>query len=58
MLDGQPHFTIQLRVSNGMMSVDQIRGLCNSTLTMEHKDEYTEVFRVALQTREAALTSA
>lgn len=57
MLDGQPHFTIQLKVSNGMMSVEQIRGLCNSTLTMEHKDEYTEVFRIALQTREAALKS-
>jgi hypothetical protein len=58
MLDGQPHFTIQLRVSNGMMSVDQIRGLCNSTLTAENKDEYTEVFRIALQNREAALKSA
>jgi hypothetical protein len=57
MLDGQPHFTIQLKVSNGMMSVDQIRGLCNSILTVKHKDEYTEVFRIALQTREAALKS-
>jgi len=57
MLDGQPHFTIQLKVSNGMMSVDQIRGLCNSTLTVEQKDEYTEVFKAALQTREAALKS-
>lgn len=57
MLDGQPQFTIQLKVSNGMMSVDQIRGLCNSTLTVEQKEEYTEVFRVALQTREAALKS-
>lgn len=57
MLDGQPQFTIQLKVSNGMMSVDQIRGLCNSTLTVEQKEEYTEVFRIALQTREAALKS-
>jgi hypothetical protein len=57
MIDGQPQFTIQLKVSNGMMSVDQIRGLCNSTLTVEQKEEYTEVFQVALQTREAALKS-
>jgi hypothetical protein len=58
MIDGQPQFTIQLKVSNGMMSVDQIRGLSNSTLTIEQKDEYTEVFKLALQARENALKSA
>lgn len=58
MIDGQPQFTIQLKVSNGMMSVDQIRGLSNSTLTVEQKDEYTEVFKLALQAREDTLKSA
>ncbi len=58
MIDGQPQFTIQLKVSNGMMSVDQIRGLSNATLTIEQKDEYTEVFKLALQARENALKSA
>jgi hypothetical protein len=57
MLDGKPQFTIQLKVSNGMMSVDQIKGLCNSGLTLEQKDEYTEVFRLALQAREETLKS-
>jgi hypothetical protein len=58
MVDGQPQFTIQLRVSNGLMSVDQIRGLCNATLNMDLKEEYTEAFKLALQAREAALISA
>ena len=58
MIDGQPQFTIQLRVSNGLMSVDQIRGLCNAVLNTNLKEEYTEAFRLALQTREAALISA
>ena len=57
MLDGKPQFTIQLKVSNGMMSVDQIKGLCNANLTLNQKDEYTEVFRLALQTREEMLKS-
>jgi hypothetical protein len=57
MLDGKPQFTIQLKVSNGMMFVDQIKGLCNSGLTLEQKDEYTEVFRLALQAREETLKS-
>jgi hypothetical protein len=58
MVDGQPQFTIQLRVSNGLMSVEQIRGLCNAVLNTDLKEEYTEVFGLALQAREAALVSA
>jgi len=58
MVDGQPQFTIQLRVSNGLMSVEQIRGLCNAVLNTDLKEQYTEAFRLALQTREAALISA
>jgi len=57
-VDGQPQFTIQLRVSNGLMSVEQIRGLCNAVLNTDLKEQYTEAFRLALQTREAALISA
>jgi len=57
MIDGKPQFTIQLKVSNGMMSVEQIRGLSNSVLSDHLKDEYTQAFRVALQQRDSALQS-
>ena len=57
MIDGKPQFTIQLKVSNGMMSVEQIRGLSNSILSDHLKDEYTAAFRVALQQRDSALQS-
>jgi hypothetical protein len=57
MIDGKPQFTIQLKVSNGMMSVEQIRGLSNSILSDHLKDEYTTAFRVALQQQDSALQS-
>jgi PcfJ-like protein len=57
MIDGKPQFTIQLKVSNGMMSVEQIRGLSNSILSDEIKDKYTAAFRTALQQRDSALQS-
>jgi hypothetical protein len=57
MIDGKPQFTIQLKVSNGMMSVEQIRGLSNSVLSDQTKDEYTQAFRIALQQRDSALKS-
>jgi hypothetical protein len=49
MIDGKPQFTIQLKVNNGFMSVEQIRGLSNSVLSDHLKQQYTEAFRVALQ---------
>jgi hypothetical protein len=46
MIDGEPQFTIQLKVNNGFMSVEQIRGLSNSVLSDHLKQQYTEAFRV------------
>lgn len=57
MVDGSPQFTIQLRVEMGCMSVDQIRGLSNSALTSDQKEQYTQAFGLALQSIESALKS-
>ena len=58
MIDNKPQFTVQLKVSNGMMSVDQIAGLSNARLTEEQRESYTKVFGQALQQREEVLASA
>ena len=58
MIDNRPQFTVQLKVSNGMMSVDQIAGLSNARLTEEQRESYTKVFGQALQQREEVLASA
>jgi hypothetical protein len=57
MLDGKPTFTIQLKVNNGVMSVEQIVGFANSRLNETTRDTYTEVFRKALHFREDQLKS-
>jgi hypothetical protein len=58
MIDNKPQFTVQLKVSNGMMSVDQIAGLSNARLSEEQRESYTKVFGQALQQREEVLASA
>ena len=58
MIDNKPQFTVQLAVSNGMMSVNQIAGLSNARLTEEQRESYTKVFGQALQQREEVLASA
>ena len=58
MIDNKPQFTVQLKVSMGMMSVDQIAGLSNARLTEEQRESYTKVFGQALQQREEVLASA
>jgi len=58
MIDNQPQFTVQLKVSTGMMTVDQIAGVSNSRLTEEQREDYTQVFGQALQQREKVLASA
>jgi len=58
MIDGKPQFTIQLTVDMGMMSVKQIAGIANKSLTQEQKDQYTQAFGLALQSRNAQLVSA
>jgi hypothetical protein len=58
MINNQPQFTVQLKVSTGMMIVDQIAGVSNASLTSEQREDYTQVFGQALQQREKVLASA
>ena len=58
MIDNKPQFTVQLAVSNGMMSVNQIAGLSNARLTEEQRESYVKVFAEALLQREEVLASA
>jgi hypothetical protein len=58
MINNQPQFTVQLKVSMGMMTVDQIAGVSNARLTEEQRESYTKVFGQALHQREEVLASA
>jgi hypothetical protein len=55
MVDHKPLFTIQLEVNNGMMSVKQIKGVANQSLSDSEKDAYTEAFGTALKKRNEEL---
>jgi hypothetical protein len=55
MVDHKPLFTIQLEVNNGMMSVKQIKGVANQSLSDSEKDAYTEAFSTALKKRNEEL---
>jgi hypothetical protein len=55
MVNNVPKFTIQLKVENGSMSVQQIVNVCNASLTSEEKDEYTKMFSAALEKRDQEL---
>jgi hypothetical protein len=57
MQDNKPLFTVQLKVANGLMSVDQITGLSNARLLLQEKEQYTQVFAQALKQREDELKS-
>lgn len=51
MIDGKPRMTIQLRVSNGIMNVDQIRDVSNKILSDEQHQLYSRAFSEALAVR-------
>lgn len=53
MLNGKPKFTIQLKLNQGMMSVQQIAGIANARLSDDEKALYTETFKQALAVRSA-----
>jgi hypothetical protein len=55
MVDKNPLFTIQLEVNNGMMSVKQIKGVANQSLSDSERDAYTEAFGTALKKRNEEL---
>ena len=57
-IDNRPQFTVQLKVSMGMMTVDQIAGISNARLLEKERESYTKVFGQALQQREEVLASA
>lgn len=58
MVDNQPCYTVQLEVNNGLMSVKQIAGVCNSRLSDDERDLYTKAFAEALKVRDSELQSA
>ena len=55
MVDHKPLFTIQLEVNNGMMSVKQIKGVANQSLSNNERDAYTKAFGTALNKRNEEL---
>ena len=57
MIDHKPVFTIQLDVNNGVMNVNQIRGVSNTLLKPEQQELYTTAFSQALKARDAELAS-
>lgn len=58
MYNNKPLFTVLLKVSNGVMHVDQIVGLSNARLTDIERNLYEDMFSKALQLREEELKSA
>lgn len=57
MIDGKPTFTIQLDVSMGVMNVKQIAGVGNQRLDDTQREQYSQAFKQALQSRESELSS-
>ena len=57
MIDGKPTFTIQLDVFMGVMNVKQIAGVANQRLDDDQREQYSQAFKQALQSREKQLSS-
>lgn len=57
MVDGKPTFTIQLKLSNGVLNVEQIVSICNKRLTDDETELYTTAFQQALQLRASEVSS-
>ena len=58
MVDNKPHFTVQLKLRNGVLNVEQIKSICNKALTSEEETMYSMGFTDALHKRNAELQSA
>jgi hypothetical protein len=56
MIDGDPRYTIQLTVDNGVMSVNQIADIGNRRLTDLERSNVEDAFKLALTKREEQLT--
>jgi predicted GNAT superfamily acetyltransferase len=57
MCNNKPKFTVLLKVSDGVMHVDQIVGLSNARLNDIERNLYENMFSKALQLREEELKS-
>jgi len=57
MCNNKPQFTVLLKVSDGVMHVDQIVGLSNARLNDIERSKYENMFSKALQLREEELKS-
>jgi hypothetical protein len=58
MLDNQPRFTIQLKVSNGVLNVEQIADTCNRHLADNERQDYQAAFSQALKILDQQITEA
>jgi hypothetical protein len=57
MVDGKPTFTVQLKLSMGVLNVEQIVSIANRRLTDEEQALYKAAFGAALQQRNTELGS-
>jgi hypothetical protein len=58
MIDNQPRFTIQLKVNNGVLNVEQIADICNRSLPQAERDNYQAAFGKALKILDQQITEA
>jgi hypothetical protein len=58
LVDGKPQFTVQLKVSNGVMDVVQIASVSNASPLSKEREQYQSRFAEALKIRESELCSA
>ena len=58
LVDNKPQFTVQLKVSDGVMDVVQIASVSNASLLSEEREQYQSRFAEALKIRESELCSA
>ena len=55
MLDNQPRYTVQAKLRNGTLTVEQIADVCNKSLSTDQKELYSEVFAQAIDILKAQL---
>lgn len=58
MLDGKPRFTIQLKLRNGILNVEQIADIGNRNLADNERSSYEMAFSEAISMRSSQLTPA
>ena len=55
MLDNQPRYTVQAKLSNGSLTIEQIADVCNKPLSSEQYSTYLQVFGEVILARAAQL---